>query len=850
MSFCLDREKCGWLARVLLPLVLLLLTGCVEQSDAAQPRYVQPAGEITSTHTVGQTFVATADNLTRLDVLMATYARRNRGPVVFYLRQSPTSAEDLVRIEIEAATIRDNKYRTFRFDPIPDSGGRRFYFFFEAPEAAPGNAVTVWQSAQDVYPDGAAVIDGLPGEGDLAFRICTGYRLGEMVRDAWQEVWYRGGVLLKAMVIFWLPGLGLLAGLLPHKVATLEERLLAAPALTLALFPVLFLLAKVTGLRVDAWLAWGPAILGAVALAWRWRKLPQRRALRRSIQAWWLSDAPWPDLALIVVVGLVIGVRLLAIRGLTIPSWGDSVQHAVMTQLMVDNGGLFDSWLPYAPYQSLTVHFGFATAASALQWTTSLGAAEATLVAGQVINAIAVLALYPLAVRIGKGNRWVGVGALLAGGLLSPMPAFYVNWGRYAQLTGQAVLPIAIWLLWRATDTDQDRQKAWQGLLLAGGALTGMMLSYYRMPFYFAAFVLAWLLCHILPDYRLDIRKWAELLLRLALVGIVAGVLVLPWLSNIAGGKLATGLSKGMVASTPLERVLAEYRGWRGIATYVPWTLIGLSAVAVAWAVIRRQWVAISPVAWALILAALPAGRLIRLPGANFMQVYAVQIALYIPVSLLVGWLIGQVSSTLGKSGRWGQAGILAALLLAAGWGGRSQITVVQPFFRMVFPADQMAMKWIQEDTPADARFLVNGFTIYNETSSVGSDAGWWIPLLAHRENTMPPQYALFNEKPLTSGYTQAVTQLVKDLQTNSPVSPEGLRLLCLWGVTHAYVGQAQGRVAYEEIVPLLPVEELMASPAFELIYQQDRVRVFALDRQVCGDISARLAAESGGEQD
>lgn len=830
---------------LLLLILLVLTTGCAEQPDAAQPRAVQPAGEIVGTYTVGQTFVATADNLNRIDVSMATYARRNRGPVVFYLRESPVSAENIARIEFEAATVRDG-YRTFRFEPIPDSAGRHFYFSLEAPDAAPGNAVTVWQTARDVYPDGHAIVNGQPGEGDLAFRLYADYSLGAIIRDTWREIGRQGGVLLLAVAILWLPGLGLLAALLPAEIAALRERLLAAPALTLALLPVLFLLTRVAGLRLGAWLAWGPAILGAIVWAWRGSKSLRRNAVR----TWWLSDARWPDLALAIVVGLVIGVRFLAIRELTTPSWGDSVQHAVMTQLMVDNGGLFESWLPYAPHQSLTVHFGFAAAAAALQWVTGLNAAKATLMAGQAINAIAILALYPLAVRIGKGNHWAGVGALLAAGLLSPIPAFYVNWGRYAQLTGQAVLPAALWFLWRATEARRSVRQVWPELLLAGGAVAGMTLSYYRMPFYYAAFVLAWLLFHVLPDYRWNIHRWAALAARLVLVGVVAVAFVLPWLSNVAGGKLATGLSGSMAISTPLEQVLAEYRVWRDITTYIPWALIGLSAAAVTWAAIRRQWTAVSPAAWASLLFALPAGRLIRLPGANYMQSFAVLIALYMPVGLLVGWLVGQAAASLSRLRRWGLASMLVALLLTAGWGGRSQITVVQPFFRMVFPADEAAMHWIQENTPPDARFLVNGFLIYYGRSSVGSDAGWWIPLLARRENTMPPQYALLNEKPLAPDYNQAVTQLVKDLQSTSLASPEGLRLLCQAGVTHAYVGQARGMIGYEA-VPLLSVEELEAFPFFELIYQQDQVRVFALDGQACDNVSAGSATVPGeGEQD
>lgn len=813
--------------------LILLLTGCAEQPDMAQPRPARPAGEIAGPHTVGQTFVATTDNLSRIDVLMATYARRNHGPVVFYLRESLTGSQDLARIEFEAATVQDNAYHAFRFPPIPNSAGQRFYFFLAAPQATPGNAVTIWQAARDVYPDGNVIIGGQPGEGDLAFRLYADYGPAAILHDVWRQMRQRGGVLLPLALIFWLPGLGLLAALLPGRAVGSRERLLAAPALTLALLPLLFLLTKIISLRLGAWLAWGPAILGALALAWR-----SHGALRRSaVRAWWRSQAPWPDLALAIVVVLTIGVRFLAIRDQSVPSWGDSVQHAVMTQLLVDNGGLFDTWLPYAPHQSLTVHFGFAAAAAAVQWATGLPAAEATLIAGQAINAIAVLALYPLAVRIGRGNRWVGVGALLVAGLLSPMPAFYVNWGRYAQLAGQAVMPVALWLLWQGAvgraDDPSDARQPWPALLLAGESVAGMMLSYYRMPFYYAAFVLAWLLCCVLPEHRWHLRRWVALVARLALAGGVALALVLPWLSNIAGGELAAGLSGGLVVSAPWQQVLADYREWRNIAAYVPWVLVALSVVATAWAAVRRRWTALSPAVWALILFALPAGRLIRLPGANFMQSFAVLIAFYMPVGLLAGWLIGQVAAWLSQQGRWGLGLLLAVLLLVTVWGGQSQITMVQPFFRMVFPADQAAMDWIRENTPPDARFLVNGFTIYDGNSSVGSDAGWWLPLLAQRENTLPPQYALLTEKPPTPDYTAAVTQLVKDLQAVSLASPEALPVLCRAGISHAYVGQARGAVGYDAL-PLLPVEQLEASPFFKLIYQQDQARVFALDGQAC----------------
>ena len=95
---------------------------------------------------------------------------------------------------------------------------------------------------------------------------------------------------------------------------------------------------------------------------------------------------------------------------------------------------------------------------------------QAVLWMGQVLNGLAVLALYPLGTRIG-GNRWAGVTAVLIGGLLSPMPMGYVNWGRYTQLAGQAILPAAIWLSWVALDSPK---RDWRVMALAWVALGGL----------------------------------------------------------------------------------------------------------------------------------------------------------------------------------------------------------------------------------------------------------------------------------------------------------------------------------------------------------------------------------------
>ena len=173
------------------------------------------------------------------------------------------------------------------------------------------------------------------------------------------------------------------------------------------------------------------------------------------------------------------------------------------------------------------------------------------------------------------------------------------------------------------------------------------------------------------------------------------------------------------------------------------------------------------------------------------------------------------------------------AVALLGSWGAAMQASIVQPGFIMVTRPDTRAMDWIRSNTLPEARFLVEGFRVYKGATAVGSDAGWWIPLLAGRANTMPPQYALADEVPIQQGYTAQVVNTVAKLENVSPASPEGFRLLCDWPVAYVYVGQGQGAVGAGARVLYTP-EQLAGSPLFKQVYHQDRVYIFALNRSFC----------------
>ncbi|RME43034.1 MAG: hypothetical protein D6791_16435, partial [Chloroflexi bacterium] len=110
--------------------------------------------------------------------------------------------------------------------------------------------------------------------------------------------------------------------------------------------------------------------------------------------------------------------------------WGDSYHHTLIAQLLADHGGLFQSWEPYVPLRSFTYHFGFHSNVVLFHWLTGTPILQSVIVVGQILNALAPLMIYPLVRRLG-GSEWTGLIAVLIASLLSPMPAGYVNWGRY-----------------------------------------------------------------------------------------------------------------------------------------------------------------------------------------------------------------------------------------------------------------------------------------------------------------------------------------------------------------------------------------------------------------------------------
>ena len=628
--------------------------------------------------------------------------------------------------------------------------------------------------------------------------------------------------LAATAVLVFLPGYALLS-LWPRDGSLgLGARLLASPAASVALVPLVFLGCYTLGLGLD-----GPriALLLAVAAPFAARGLWLDLRLARQAGAaeagrarggvgralaWLASPGP----LLVYVLALSMGARLWSVRDLVMPNWWDSVHHTVIVQLLLDHGGLFSSWEPYAPLTTFTYHFGFHSAVASLCWLSGLAAPQAVLVFGQVLNGLAVLGTYLLAQRL-TGRPWAGVLAALVTGLVSLMPAYYVNWGRYTQLAGQIILPALMVVTMEAVERGGRRRLAVMTILSAGLALT-----HYRVAIFYGAFVLALLLVRAWQNRRAP-RILATELARLAAAALAALALTAPWAWNLWLHLVPRHLQRLAAALTPESAEwLATYNSIRDLDYILPPYLLWPALAGLALGLWRRQRTAFLVLLWVagVFVAANPYW--LGLPGTGEVSNHAVLIGLYIPVSVCIGLLGAAILDSLPRLAPFGRAIMAAIVVLAGLWGAREVGGMVNPYFALVKQEDLSALAWIKDNTPVAARFLVNSEPAYGGGTEVGTDAGWWLPLLAGRQNTLPP-LLYGNEQAAAPGYAVGVHQLAQAVRDGSADSPGVLQALRAAGVTHVFVGARGG---------YLKPQEMAALAAYELVYHQDGAWVFRIN--------------------
>ncbi len=791
---------------------LLLLSACAPLVRPEQPNqtdaFVFQPGE-----RIGQTLTPNFEGMNGIEVYLAPKGDP-QGQVTLRLRESPQAESDLAAARLPAEQIAAPGFYRFAFPAQPRSRQRDYYFVLEFEGRG---ALRLGRAPGAAYLDGSAYVENTPAEdAQLAFLLDYAPRRAALglAGEALRWGWY----LLLAAWLFILPGWAVVSSrIAPSPRTPLSEgewlamrnpalRLALAAGAGLALHPILLLWTRLAGLHLGRACALLP---GAAALAWLlWRRRaapaspPRRPALRRIHPA---------DGTLLLLLALIAFSRFWPIRTLEGPMWGDGMQHTMVTQLLLDHRGLFDSWQPYAEMPTFTYHFGFHTAAALFAWLTGLEARFAVLWTGQILNLLAALGVYPLAWKLSRGSRWAATGAVLVAGLLAPMPAFYLNWGRYTQLAGQVILPAALFVAWDWLDRGAPLRR---GDLALGALLWGGLgLTHYRVLVMGLAGAAAGLLVFS--------SRWRKLLPRALALGAAGGALALPWYLHAFAGKLTAILAAQVRPASPGSAAQTAAAVTGDLRLYLPpwgWILLLLGAGLALWQ--RRPWARRFGLWWLLLLIAAYPGWL-GLPGSAIVGYFTVLIAAYLPAAVYLSGLLPRPERAAG-----GKSLLLAAALLAAGlWGLRARIGDIAPqTYAMLTRPDLRAAAWVREHTSPQARFLIDNFTAYNGTAAVGADGGWWLSTLTGRAVSHPPLLYTFEADPYP-GFRQDLLDLSNTLRQRGPDAPETLALLRRRGITRVYIGQRQGSV--NSPAPALRPQALLDSRHYRPLYHQDRVWIF-----------------------
>jgi hypothetical protein len=627
--------------------------------------------------------------------------------------------------------------------------------------------------------------------------------------------------------------------LLERALAVFAERSLALrPAIWLGLS--LSIVALMYQWTTAFGLSLAPAALYALAascgLGVIWRVLRGTTDDRRPTTApvigrWSVVGGRW-SFALLAILALTFWTRFYQIKDLALPAWVDSVHHALMIRVAAERGQAPYSLRPYLPVDQLPYHWGYHVFAAAVMRLSGMPLGETMLWTGQVLNALQMLAVAALAAFLWR-RPLAGVVAGLVVGLLSIMPAYYVSWGRYTQLTGLLLLP-PLMIAWRAGLHAPSRGRfVCVAVLLAGLSLIHFRILVFALAFMAVsgaiwAFQAGWM--------RLRSRFWY-------VTGAAALALALaaPWLWVIAVRTLLPAVARP-------QNLVAE-AGYNGLTAGLLWAghnrwLIALALAAALWGVLRRSRVAAEQVGWVAALALLANPALVGLPYTWLITNDVVVISLFIPVGVLLGggacvlmtWLESRLGTAGGTTDKQTSTqadlarptspitlsrGLLVAQVMVIGalalWGAWDMRSVINPDTVLATQADVAAIAWADANTPADARFLVNAAPWLNIQR--GADGGWWLLPLAGRWVSVPPILYIYGPP----DYAREIGELNKSIVSFRQGQEQQIYdLIDRERISYIYLGARPGP---------LSAAVFANNGAYEKVYQRDGVTILAVHR-------------------
>lgn len=559
---------------------------------------------------------------------------------------------------------------------------------------------------------------------------------------------------------------------------------------------------------------------------------------RRTVGAW---------VVLGLVFALTLWTRFSQIRNLVLPNWVDPVHHGLMIRVILERGQVPYSLRPYLPVDHLPYHWGYHVFQAAVLQVSGMALPEGMLWGGQILNALLALTCAGLAAYVWKSHT-AGIVAAVVVGLASIFPSYFVSWGRYTHLTGLLMVPaLAIsWQMWLRSAA--RTWLVWAVIILAGLSMV-----------HFLVLVLALCLLAVISVVWAVQQPWRVLWSRLLWVGVGACASLLlsaPWLWVLAARILAPAVEKPhnlvsggdyvalhtgllwagqnrLLAALALAGAMWGMRRRLSAAPIQILWILGMIVLANPWTLVYILPLVGAPLLmWGLLNRRIPAALcgggmllvnpwLVRLPYLWVITNDVMTISLFVPFSVLIGGCIHLLYGWLKRlswqhwrvAGSYGLGVVLVAYALWSAWGLRS---VINDETILVTPGDRAAIAWVAENTPTDARFLINSSYWY-ENVDRGVDGGYWLLTLTGRWISTPPSIFTYG----APDYTEQVLALSRRISLFRPEQKQDMYdLIEQEHMTHIYLRTGTG---------LLTLADFNDSSRYEVVYDHAGVVILAV---------------------
>jgi hypothetical protein len=509
-----------------------------------------------------------------------------------------------------------------------------------------------------------------------------------------------------------------------------------------------------------------------------------------------------------LVLLLVVAFRFYQAKDLVFPAWVDSVHHVLITQKIIDYGGLPETLAPELDVP-LFYHYGFHLIAALFSWISQLEPVQAVLWFGQVINGLVVVGIYRLSKSIWRQTIPALLAALLVG-FAFQMPAYYVTWGRYTLLTGLLVMLPAMAVAYELLMNGFSKERAARLLVLTAG----LALVHYLALFYFGLFLFSLVVERGVAWYRSkdpeDRKRIFKSVWPMAL-GAAGGILIaLPWLLRMLSAQ-ASQVSVQVVLPKAENLNSFQYILYLLGPTHNYFLMGGaLLGLILVWWQRKSRGMAL----WASMMV------LISLPwGLRFgpFRPDHMAIVLFIPAAIMLSygwvWLCGELQRRIHLF--LGFAVLVAGVIGMLGWGIWQTRNVINPVTVLADQADWTAINWIDDNLPTDARFLTNT-TIWQYQTYRGLDGGYWIlPKTGRFAIALPGLYGY--------GTTEEKAWWVNWMERASVVHAcdDGFwSLVKEANLSHVYLRVGKGS---------LQPNAMVACPNVEVVYQQNGVWIYEI---------------------